>query len=85
MARSKKNSDIKEAKTSRKVKDEFLEEENEDILKRRTTSRTVEFETIKEEKSVNYGRNKKVLITFSILSFFLLCYIVYLVVCAFIF
>lgn len=85
MARSKNNRDIKEAKTSRKVKDEFLEEENEDILKRRTTSRTVEFETIKEEKSVNYGRNKKVLITFSILSFLLLCYIVYLVVCAFIF
>lgn len=51
--------------------------------KDRLTSATVEIETIKEEKSINYKRNRTILIVFSILSLLLLIYIIYLCVCAF--
>ncbi len=57
-----------------------------DILKpkERTTSKTVELETIKEEKSMNYSKNKKIFIVFTIISILLFIYIIYLVVFAFI-
>ncbi len=68
-----------------KKKENFIEENEKDLKpKVRTTSKTVEIETIKEEKSINYKKNKKIVITFSILSFFLFVYIIYLVVMTFI-
>ncbi len=68
-----------------KKKENFIEED-EKVLKPkvRTTSKTVEIETIKEEKSINYKRNRTIVITFSILSFLLFAYIIYLVVMTFI-
>lgn len=64
---------------------DFEDELQEDITKvKRNTSNTVELETIKEEKATNFSRNKKVFITFTILSILLLIYVIYLVVMAFI-
>ena len=42
-----------------KKKENFIEENEKDLKpKVRTTSKTVEIETIKEEKSINYKKNK---------------------------
>lgn len=68
-----------------KKKENFIEEDEKALKpKVRTTSKTVEIETIKEEKSINYKKNRTIVITFSILSFLLFAYIIYLVVMTFI-
>ncbi len=70
----------------KKERNEYYIDENEESLKpkTRTTSKTVEIETIKEKKAINYKRNRTILIIFSILSFLLFAYIIYLVVVTFI-
>lgn len=66
-------------------KENFIEEKDEALKpKVRTTSRTVEIETIKEKKAINYKKNRTILITCSIISFLLVVYIIYLVVMTFI-
>lgn len=50
----------------------------------RNNNKTVELETIEEEKPVNYARNKKLFIGLTMAAILLTAYILYLVVTIFI-
>lgn len=52
-------------------------------IEEKINNKTVELKTIEEEKAINYKRNRNIVIIFSTLSVLLLCYIIYLCLCAF--